>query len=56
MISETINLFYNNENLVQAAKMKAYLRNQFEFLGLPKPQRVLLQKQFLKQEITHYLP
>ncbi|MDR0489050.1 MAG: DNA alkylation repair protein [Propionibacteriaceae bacterium] len=34
---------------VKAQPMKAYMRDQFEFLGIPKPQRALLSREFLNQ-------
>lgn len=46
-INELIKLFEANKNSEKAAKMKAYLRNQFEFLGISKPIRVDLEKEFL---------
>lgn len=42
------NAFYNNRNKEQAVRMSAYLRNHFAFLGLKKPERATLQKQFFK--------
>lgn len=35
---------------VKAQPMKKYLKNQFEFLGIQKPQVILLHKEFLKKE------
>lgn len=43
--------FRKNSNEVNARKMSAYMKNHFPFLGLPKPQRVELSKDFLR-EIT----
>lgn len=42
-------LFRLNENPAQAIRMKSYMRNKFEFFGLPSPQRKDLQKEFLKE-------
>ena len=46
-------LFEQNANPANAAPMKKYLRDQFEFLGLKTPVRVALQKDFIKE---HGLP
>ncbi len=37
-------------NPEKAAAMSAYLRNQFAFLGIPKPERAALTKDFFKQK------
>ncbi|MFV0289098.1 MAG: DNA alkylation repair protein [Mycoplasmatales bacterium] len=47
-IQELEKIFEANKNLAQAQKMKKYLRNQFEFLGIAKPRRALLEKDFIK--------
>src|SRR5215208_2835026 len=39
-------LFEQNANPVQAAPMKKYMRDQFEYLGIKTPHNVALQKQF----------
>src|SRR4030095_2752772 len=39
-------LFEQNANLAQAAPMKKYMRDQFEYLGIKTPQSVALQKEF----------
>lgn len=39
-------LFEQNENPAQAAPMKKYMRDQFEYLGIKTPQNVALQKEF----------
>lgn len=35
---------------VKAQPMKKYMKNLFEFLGIPKPRRLLLKKELLKKE------
>ncbi len=35
---------------IKAQPMKKYMKNRFEFLGIQKPQRILLKKEFLKKE------
>jgi 3-methyladenine DNA glycosylase AlkD len=46
--------FYEqNTNPADAAPMKKYMRDQFEFLGIKTPRRVALQKEFIKE---HGLP
>jgi 3-methyladenine DNA glycosylase AlkD len=42
-------LFEQNANPVQAAPMKKYMRDQFEYLGIKTPQNTALQKQFYKE-------
>ena len=39
-------LFEKNANLSQAAPMKKYMRDQFEYLGIKTPQSAALQKEF----------
>ncbi|MCY1635532.1 DNA alkylation repair protein [Marinifilum sp. D737] len=41
--------FRKNSNEANARKMSAYMKNHFPFLGLPKPQRVELSKDFLRK-------
>jgi len=41
--------FENNADPEQAVSMKAYMRDQFPFLGIPKPKRAVLSKEFLKR-------
>lgn len=45
-VDELIKLYKLNANPVAAVPMKAYMRNQFEFLGIKTPQRRELQYQF----------
>ena len=46
-------LFEENANPAQAAPMKKYMRDQFEYLGIKTPQNAALQKEFFE---THGLP
>lgn len=46
-------LFDKNANPLQAAPMKKYMRDQFEYLGIKTPQSVALQKEFYAK---HGLP
>ena len=46
-------LFEQHADPVQAAPMKKYMRNQFEYLGIKTPQNTALQKEFYKE---HGLP
>ncbi|MCB9113206.1 MAG: DNA alkylation repair protein [Anaerolineales bacterium] len=46
-------LFEANANPTDAAPMKKYMRDQFEYLGLKTPIRAALQKEFIKE---HGLP
>jgi 3-methyladenine DNA glycosylase AlkD len=48
-IASLIQLFEENRNEAQAGPMKKYLKDQFLFLGIKKPLRSDLQKQFFKQ-------
>ena len=49
MDKQLIQSFYDHGNQEQAVKMSAYMKNNFSFLGIPKPQRAELQKEFFKQ-------
>ncbi|WP_066496848.1 DNA alkylation repair protein [Abyssisolibacter fermentans] len=49
MYEDIINAFYDNRNKENAIKMSAYLKNNFPFLGIKKPERAALQKNFIKQ-------
>ncbi|HOM02965.1 MAG TPA: DNA alkylation repair protein [Acetivibrio sp.] len=42
--------FYDARDDENAAKMSAYMKNKFPFLGIPKPTRAKLSKDFLKQK------
>lgn len=46
-------IFEQNANPSQAAPMKKYMRDQFEYLGIKTPERVTLQKDFY---VKHGLP
>ena len=48
-IVSLIQLFEENRNEVQAGPMEKYMKDQFPFLGIKKPLRSELQKQFFKQ-------
>lgn len=41
-------MFYKNRNEEQSKSMEKYMKNQFPFLGLKKPERAILSKKFLK--------
>jgi len=47
------NLFEKNADPSQAAPMKKYMRDQFEYLGIKTPQSIALQKEFYAE---HGLP
>ncbi|WP_207784542.1 DNA alkylation repair protein [Marinifilum breve] len=56
--------FRKNSDEANARKMSAYMKNHFPFLGLPKPKRAQLSKNFLKEmtkekvidwNLVHYL-
>jgi 3-methyladenine DNA glycosylase AlkD len=42
-------LFEQHANPAQAAPMKKYMRDQFEYLGIKTPQNLALQKEFFKE-------
>ena len=44
-------IFYNNKNEEQAKPMAKYMRNKFPFLGLKKPERAALSKEFVNSKI-----
>jgi 3-methyladenine DNA glycosylase AlkD len=46
-IEEVIRLFCTNANAELAVAMSNYMKNNFPFLGIPKPKRIVLQKPFL---------
>lgn len=43
-------ILYNNRNDEQAEPMAKYMKNLFPFLGLKKPERAALSKEFLKEK------
>lgn len=49
MDSELINIFIENKDPEKGSQMAAYMKNQFPFLGIQKPKRVLLGKEYLKE-------
>lgn len=42
-------LFYQHKNAARAVHMAAYMKNNFPFLGIPKPDRTVLQRAFFTQ-------
>ncbi|MBP3040587.1 DNA alkylation repair protein [Bacillaceae bacterium Marseille-Q3522] len=42
-------IYYENKNEEKAVKMAAYMKNNFPFLGIAKPERVKITKDFFKQ-------
>ncbi|WP_197702800.1 DNA alkylation repair protein [Thermoanaerobacterium sp. RBIITD] len=42
--------FYKARDDENAAKMSAYMKNKFSFLGIPKPMRTKLSKNFINQK------
>lgn len=42
-------IFYQNADQERAQPMAAYMKNLFPFLGIAKPERAVLSKEFLKQ-------
>ena len=49
MYNELINSFLENSDQGQAVKMAAYMKNNFPFLGIPKPKRAFLGNEFMKK-------
>jgi 3-methyladenine DNA glycosylase AlkD len=47
---DIINTFYSAYDADNAIKMSAYMKNNFPFLGLPKPKRAELSKDFLNSK------
>ncbi|HXQ35604.1 MAG TPA: DNA alkylation repair protein, partial [Anaerolineales bacterium] len=43
-------LFEQNANPSQAAPMRKYMRDQFEYLGIKTPQSAALQKEFYAEQ------
>ncbi len=44
-----IELFYKNRNQELAVPMAKYMKNNFDFLGMKKPERMELSKEFIKE-------
>ncbi len=53
MHKQLIKSFYGHVNQEQAKKMSAYMKDNFLYLGIQKPQRAVLQKEFIKQAKKH---
>ena len=50
MATDIFEVFYQAQNNSKSVEMAAYLKNQFSFLGIAKPQRAMLSKEFLKEK------
>ena len=48
-MEELIKTFYANRDPQRAIGMAAYMKDQFSFLGIPRPERSTLQKDFIKR-------
>ncbi len=48
--TDIISSYYATANPAKAQPMAAYMKNQFPFLGLQKPERAALSRDFLKQK------
>jgi 3-methyladenine DNA glycosylase AlkD len=48
-VNEIVKRFIEQADAQAALPMKQYLRNQFEFIGLPTPARVALTKPWVKE-------
>jgi len=48
--NEVIKSFYKNKDPKKSLDMSKYMKDKFPYLGIPKPARALLQKEFLKEE------
>ena len=46
--NQVLSSFYQARDGERAHQMEAYMRNQFPFLGIPSPQRKLLQRDFIR--------
>ncbi|MHB8073786.1 DNA alkylation repair protein [Desulfosporosinus fructosivorans] len=49
MDNQLIKSFYDHRNQDQGTKMSAYMKDHFQYLGMQKPLRSELQKEFFKQ-------
>ncbi|NLY77470.1 MAG: DNA alkylation repair protein [Tissierellia bacterium] len=45
---DIFDIFYSHKNMENAFHMSKYMKNQFPFIGLKKPERVALARDFLK--------
>ena len=50
MTTDIFEVFYQAQNDSKSVEMAAYLKNQFSFLGIAKPQRAMLSREFLKEK------
>lgn len=50
MATDIFEVYYQAHNNSKSAEMAAYMKNIFPFLGIAKPQRALLSKEFLKEK------
>ncbi|MDR1774565.1 MAG: DNA alkylation repair protein, partial [Clostridioides sp.] len=48
--TDIFEIFRTNANPEKAISMKSYMRNQFEFLGIPTPERRKISKEYLKNK------
>lgn len=53
MFQEIADLFYQQKNENQAMQMAAYMKNNFSFLGIPKPLRSKLENEYIKTMAKH---
>jgi len=51
-LNEIMSVYRTARNPEKASGMKAYMRHKFEYLGLQKPVRAVLRKDFLKEQKT----
>lgn len=51
MSEELITVLYRNAKPERAAPMAAYMKNQFPFLGIGKPERAALEAPFIRQAV-----
>ena len=49
MEKQLIQSFYEHGDQQQAKRMATYMKSKFPFLGIQKPQRAELQKEYIKQ-------
>jgi len=49
MIKNIISILHENADPVKAPQMAAYMKNKFPFLGIQKPQRQQLTKEFIRE-------
>lgn len=51
MLEELIKIFYQNRNNDRAINMAAYMKHNFSFLGISKPDRSVLQSDFMSHAL-----